>query len=209
MLKRFMMLVIVATLSLTTSVMANSASKELLHYLTNIHSLTAGFTQKAIGKNSRMRQNTSGTMAILRPGRFRWDILKPSKQFIIADGKQLWIYDVSLQQVTVANLHRSIGQSPALLLSGQSKNLLRDYQVDRLKSRGKGQWYLLRAKSRNATYQVVKLHFVKGIIHQMAITDSLGQSSIVTFYHVTVNPKLSKNIFSFVPPKGVDVVRQS
>ncbi|MCW5588074.1 MAG: outer membrane lipoprotein chaperone LolA [Legionellales bacterium] len=205
MMKKLIGIVIVC---LCQTVFADSPAQTVINYLSKVNSLTASFTQQSLGNNSNLRQNTAGTMAILRPNRFRWDILKPNKQFIIADGKSLWIYDVDLQQVTVANLQHSIGQSPALLLSGKLTGLLNSYAVSRLPNSNNSEGFSLRAKTQNATYQAVDLFFVNGIISQMRITDNLGQRSLVTFSRVQVNPRLNASIFNFQPPRGVDVIKR-
>ncbi len=204
-----LLLTFVICICASTTIFADSAEQQLINYLNRVHSMTAYFSQQAVGKSSNMRQNSSGTMALLKPGRFRWDITRPAHQMIIADGKQLWVYDVDLQQVTVQSLARSIGTSPALLISGNSEKLLNSYivkQVDNHSSNS--QWFNLQAKTKNQTFQNVDLQFIKGILTRMRLTDNLGQSSIVTFSKVRINPNINQQIFSFHPPRGVDVIRQ-
>lgn len=206
--KHFSKILLTALLSFfVVTGFANSANQHLLHLLSNVKSMTASFTQKAVGRSSRMRQSTSGTMALLKPGRFRWDIVRPNKQMIIADGKQLWVYDVDLQQATVQGLQKSIGHSPAMILSGSNSSLLKGYLVTQTSASSNNVWFSLRAKKRNETFSAVELHFVGGIISQMRITDNLGQKSIVSFSHVRINPNLRKGIFNFKPPRGVDVIK--
>ena len=49
-----------------------------------------------------MLEQSQGTVVLARPGKFRWDYLKPFEQQIVADGTKVWIYDKDLEQVARA-----------------------------------------------------------------------------------------------------------
>lgn len=76
--------------------------------LNEMHTMKAYFSQVVRAKN-RTVSRSSGTMALLRPGKFRWETTKPMKQVVIADGKQLWIYEAALEQVTVSKQAKFVG----------------------------------------------------------------------------------------------------
>jgi len=71
----------------------NSAEK----YLNSITGLQGDFTQVANGKTEK------GTFSMLRPGRVRLDYKNAPIQ-LIADGKDLYFYDKSLDQITTVPL---------------------------------------------------------------------------------------------------------
>ena len=66
-------------------------------YLNSITGLRGGFTQIANGKQEL------GTFSMLRPGRVRLDYKNAPIQ-LIADGKDLYFYDKSLDQITTVPL---------------------------------------------------------------------------------------------------------
>ena len=66
-------------------------------YLNSITGLQGGFTQIANGKREL------GTFSMLRPGRVRLDYKNAPIQ-LIADGKDLYFYDKSLDQITTVPL---------------------------------------------------------------------------------------------------------
>ena len=66
-------------------------------YLNSVTGLQGGFTQISNGK----KQN--GTFSMLRPGRVRLDY-KDAPIQLIADGKDLYFYDKSLDQITTVPL---------------------------------------------------------------------------------------------------------
>ncbi len=73
--------------------LVNSAEK----YLNSITGLTGGFVQKANGKTEK------GDFSMLRPGRVRLDYDNMPVQ-LIADGKDLYFFDKSLDQITTVPL---------------------------------------------------------------------------------------------------------
>ena len=66
-------------------------------YLNSVTGLNGGFTQTANGKTE------TGTFSMLRPGRVRLDYKDMPIQ-LIADGKDLYFYDKSLDQITTVPL---------------------------------------------------------------------------------------------------------
>ncbi len=73
--------------------LVNNAEK----YLNSITGLTGDFTQTASGKTER------GTFSMLRPGRVRLDYKNMPVQ-LIADGRDLYFFDRSLDQITTVPL---------------------------------------------------------------------------------------------------------
>ena len=57
----------------------------------------------------RARKTSTGTFEFQRPNRFRFDYRKPFEQTIVADGQTLWLYDVDLNQVTLAQAGQGAG----------------------------------------------------------------------------------------------------
>jgi outer membrane lipoprotein carrier protein len=175
-------------------------NKELTQLLSSFHSLQADFVQ-SINSN----QHSSGKMALQRPGKFRWEIQEPYPQLIIADGKYIWIYDADLQQVTKQKMDYREANNPALLLSGSIQNLQKNFIITKLNQKP-GEWFELRPKAKNGLFQKIQIQFISHKLTAMYIVDNLGQHSTLRFNHLHVNPKLNPKLFSFVPPKNVDVV---
>ncbi|MCB1610887.1 MAG: outer membrane lipoprotein chaperone LolA, partial [Xanthomonadales bacterium] len=92
------------------------ARAELDRFGENINNLTARFVQQVYDDSDNALDSASGTLALARPNRFRWDYLKPEEQRIIADGDNIWIYDVELEQVSVRPQSFDEQQSPLAVL---------------------------------------------------------------------------------------------
>jgi outer membrane lipoprotein carrier protein len=185
---------------------ADATSEVLQAKLNAIRTMSASFNQ-VVNAKKREISRSSGTMALLRPGHFRWQTKKPMEQLVVADGNHLWIYDVDLEQVTVRKQEKGIGGTAALFLSGYDDTVARDFDVTR-QQEGNKDYFDLHAKSSKANFQQVKLIFTGNELRGLELFDQLGQRTVVTLSNIKNNPKLASTLFEFKPPKGVDVVRQ-
>lgn len=179
---------------------------ELQVKLNNIRSMTANFNQVVKAKKREVSRS-EGTMALARPGRFRWQTKSPMAQLVIADSKKLWVYDVDLEQVTVKKQEKGLGGTAALFLSGYDNTVTRDFNVT-VTNQGQNKRYDLHAKSPKENFQQVKLLFNQDMLIGIEMDDQLGQHTVVKLTNIKSNPKLAERVFQFKPPKGVDVVEQ-
>ena len=97
---------------------AGEARDQLNAFHQQMQTLQAHFEQQLVSDKGEIRQQVSGTVYIQRPGQFRWDYDPPYEQMIMADRHRLIIYDVDLEQVTVKKMDDALGQTPAVILSG-------------------------------------------------------------------------------------------
>ncbi len=174
--------------------------------LNAIRTMSAKFTQ-VVKAQRREISRTTGTMALARPGRFRWDTKSPMPQLVVADGKRLWVYDVDLEQVTVKKQEKGIGGTAGLFLSGYDDTVSRDFEVTAGKQ-GNKDYFDMHAKSSKANFQRVKLIFVGSTLNGIELYDQLGQFTQVQLSNIKNNPTLAENLFKFKTPKGVDLVEQ-
>ena len=184
----------------------DEVSSVLQAKLNAIRTMNASFNQVVKAKKNEVSRS-SGTMALSRPGRFRWETKHPMEQLVIADGKQLWIYDVDLEQVTVKKQEQGVGGTAALFLSGYDDTVARDFDVTSYKEGGK-EYFDLHSKSKKANFQRVKLIFLGEKLNGMELYDQLGQHTDVSLSRIKQNPTLPAGLFKFKTPKGVDVVEQ-
>jgi outer membrane lipoprotein carrier protein len=170
------------------------------------HTMTARFQQVVFVKKREVSR-ASGNMALSRPGRFRWQTLQPMAQLVIADGHQLWVYDVDLEQVSVKKQDSNLGATAALFLNNDTSYLARDFNVT-LQTKGSRKDFNLVAKSAKANFQRVILHFTNKVLSGLELFDQLGQRTDIHFSGVKLNQTVSPSLFQFHVPKGVDVVQQ-
>jgi outer membrane lipoprotein carrier protein len=175
--------------------------------------MRAQFVQTVQGAAFAQPGESSGVLTMQRPGKFRWDYQKPYQQQIIADGKNLWIFDVDLDQVVVKPMDEALGDTPALLLSGDG-SVSERFDIKELADlEGNGRegdllWVQLSPKQTDTGFQQMRLGFGERHLLKMELVDGFGQTTTMTFSNIEKGLELPADTFRFVPPEGVDVIGQ-
>jgi len=186
--------------------LAEAGAIDQLHqFLQSTRTLKAEFAQTVIARNGRKPQLSSGVVAISRPGKLRWEILKPYPQLVVGDSEKIWIYDQELQQVTVRKAGQAIGGSPATLLSGNN-DLEKNFNLKEAGDAEGLNWVEATPKSGDSGFEKVRLGFAGSDLKAMELQDSFGQTTVIRFSKLERNPALPASSFKFTPPAGVDVV---
>ncbi len=186
--------------------LAEAGAIDQLHqFLQSTRTLKAEFAQTVMARNGRKPQLSSGVVAISRPGKLRWEILKPYPQLVVGDGEKIWIYDQELQQVTVRKAGQAIGGSPATLLSGNN-DLEKNFNLKEAGDAEGLNWVEATPKSGDSGFEKVRLGFAGSDLKAMELQDSFGQTTVIRFSKLERNPALPASSFKFTPPAGVDVV---
>ena len=165
----------------------------------------ARFAQMVLDKNSKMLQQSTGTMQFSRPGKFRWEYDKPYEQAIVSDGSRVWLYDKDLNQVTVRKFDRALGSSPAALLAG-SNEIEKGYTLTSLGSQDGLDWLEAVPRTQDTAFERIRLGFGKTGLEAMELRDQFGQATVIKFSAIERNAKLPPEVFRFTPPKGADVI---
>ena len=63
-------------------------------------------------------------------------------------------------------------------------------------------------KSKENAFERIRLGFGQSGLETMELRDQFGQVTVIKFASVERNPKLSPELFKFVPPKGADVISE-
>ncbi|WP_428825231.1 outer membrane lipoprotein chaperone LolA [Azonexus sp. IMCC34842] len=185
---------------------AHAGAVDQLHqFLGSTRTLRAEFSQMVIGKGGRKPQQSSGLVAISRPGKLRWDIQKPYPQLVVGDGEKIWIYDTELKQITVRKAGQAINGSPAALLSGNN-DLEKNFTLKDVGEAEGMAWVEAMPKTSDSGFESVRLGFVGSDLKAMELHDSFGQTTHIRFSRLERNPVLPAATFKFTPPAGVDIV---
>ena len=187
---------------------AHAGAREQLDGFTKgLKGLDGQFVQQVFDDNGRVRESSSGRVALAAPRLFRWEYEKPYPQLIVADGKTVWVHDPDLEQVSRRPQGGAEQDSPLAALIDPAR-LDRDFLVE---DAGEGdglQWLLLKPKQGgdDAAFQSAKLGLSGEELVRMEIVDALGQRTEIRFSGWKRNPSFSRDTFTFTPPEGVDVV---
>lgn len=183
----------------------DTAQVQLQSFVDRVKSATGEFRQEQAGKDGASRVQT-GTFAFQRPGKFRWQVLKPYAQLIVSDGQHVYQYDPDLEQVTERRAGQAIGASPAALLFG-SGSLDESFTVQSRPDRDGLQWLRAVPRTPDAGFTHVDIGFADGLPRRLELLDAFGQTSRIEFSGLKANPGIPASQFQFTVPKGADLVK--
>jgi outer membrane lipoprotein carrier protein len=200
-------LTVLALAALLACGTAQAGARDRMHAFTsNLKGLDGSFVQHVYGTDGVETDSSTGVVKVAAPNMFRWEILKPSPQLIIADGEQVWIYDPDLEQVTVREQGAEELRSPLSVLIDPTE-LERQFKVSEGGSAGGLEWLVLTPKqAEGAGFEKAKLGFNGNGLVRMELQDTLGQRTVIGFGPWQRNPRFAARTFAFTPPPGTDVV---
>lgn len=181
---------------------------ELKAFIAQTKTAEAHFNQMVLDKAGKVKQQTQGTMAFSRPGKFRWAYDKPYEQLIVGDGNKIYLYDVDLAQVTIKKLDATLGSSPAALLAGNNE-IEKFYNLTEAGKRDGLTWLTATPKDKDSSFNQIQMGFSQNNLVEMRIRDNFGLTTQLKLSQLVRNPKLPASTFSFTPPAGVDVISDS
>ena len=179
--------------------------QQLRDLLQPITSLSARFQQQITDADGYELQNSEGLFQVSQPNNLRWVVEMPMPQQIIADGETLWIYDPDLEQVIIQPFNEDIAATPAILFSGDLDQLDQAYFVTQL---AEGH-FELKPERGGSLFDSMIIRFDQAKPTSITLTDTLGQTTHISFSQLELNPPLSADQFVFQIPDGVDVVNNA
>ncbi|KRW68538.1 outer membrane lipoprotein chaperone LolA [Pseudomonas sp. GD03855] len=184
-----------------------ASTQRLTGLLNQAETLTGRFSQLSLDGGGTQLQETSGELALKRPGQFRWHTDAPMEQLLVSNGKKVWLYDPDLEQVTIQELDQRLTHTPALLLSGDVSTISENFEVSH-KEAGEVVDFTLKPKAKDTLFDNLRLSFRNGVINDMQLIDSVGQRTNILFMGVKMNQPLKADLFTFDIPEGADVISE-
>lgn len=206
---------VVKTEKTNVSEKTNANSSEALKALLSpVQNLQGNFEQSMVSENAKVLQKLSGKMHLKKPGKFRWEIIKPEPRLVIADGKKVWDYDKELDQVTVQKVVKGQSKAPIYFLTGEVDSLDKDFIITPVAQSANSKicmqksdaCFELKPKKGEGSFQWIRIGFKDKKIHELELLDQLGQRSRFDFTEVQINQEVPDSLFQFTAPKGVDVL---
>ncbi len=201
---------------------ADSGAEQLRQFVRNSKTADGDFVQQQLrapkanesqDKGLKVVRQTQGHFAFQRPGRFVWDTQKPFEQKLIADGKQLILWDKDLNQATFRPAGQALTSTPAAILFGES-SLDQHFDLIDGEDRLGMEWVALTPKKDPNTkggndlpYTKISIGMANGLPKALELMDGLGSVVLVTLDKIQLNVTLPANRFNFTPPVGAEVLR--
>lgn len=201
---------------------SESGADQLRQFVRNSKTAEGDFVQQQLrapkanepkDKGLKVVRQTQGHFVFQRPGRFIWDTQKPYEQKLIADGKQLILWDKDLNQATIRPAGQVLAATPAAILFGEA-SLDQHFDLVEGEARLGMQWVALSPKKdpnvKNANdlpYTKISIGMANGLPKALELIDGLGSVVLVTLDKMQLNVNLPANSFTFTPPAGAEVLR--
>jgi len=205
--KRFLFFgaVLFFSVAFSCPLQAQSARDQLQRFSEGLETLYAKFEQQVIGPDGATEDTSSGEVWLSRPRLFRWEYGGDFPEIVVADGKNIWIYDEELDQVTVKSQTQAAMDSPLTLLTDPGRL---DDQFEVREMGESEQWQLLelRPKDKEADFESILLGLRDDSLQLMVMEDAFGLRTEVTFRMIQRNLELDSALFTFDPPESADVI---
>ncbi|MCH1931148.1 outer membrane lipoprotein chaperone LolA [Shewanella sp. A25] len=197
--KKLLCAVLLSPMLCSTAVFADDA-KSLRDTLLKTDSLKANFKQTVTDVNHKEIQSGEGVFALAQPNQFYWHLTAPDESQIVADGKDLWIYNPFAEEVMIMDFDEAINASPIALLVHRDDATWSKYSVNR-----KQDCYQISPKAKDAGISAVNVCFKDAKLTQFIVLDDKGNLSQFDLTQQQTISSADKALFKFVPPANVDI----
>ena len=174
--------------------------------------LKAEFVQSSFNKSLNQTIPAQGAVSLKRGGKLRWEYSEPTKQEIVSDGKTLWVYTPSLNQVNTGPAPEALSGPAGSFLAGLGK--VREHFTVRFLNPaqprdGDGNVVLdLTPKQPLPTLSrlILSVDPKQWEVRKAVVYDQFENTVSMRFTKVAMNSGLSDKLFTFVPPPNTAVV---
>lgn len=197
-----------ATPSYTDTVLA-----KLMEWDSALTSLKAGFTQIVIFAEAGLEQKVEGTLSYLKPDRLRIEHTAPTRQIIVTDKKDIWIYKPGDSQAVKTkwedwkNLQNS-GFS-GIMDFGNYSELAKRNKVTAVPPSGPGEMVklILTPADRSGLYTLTLMLSATDYFPARAdlVVESTKVSTVLN--ETERNAGMDADIFDFTPPKDTEIIK--
>jgi outer membrane lipoprotein carrier protein len=173
-----------------------------------IKDLRAEFVQTSLVASLGREDVSSGTVAVRRPGRMRWEYKAPESRVIVLDGETLQIYSPEDRQLQIAPVE-SGAVSPTALGFLLGDGVLREtLELVGITESTPDEVRLKLRPREDAGFEFLEL-WLNPASYQLrgsVVVDLFGNRTRVRFRAVAENVGIEEEVFSISVPEGTEVI---
>ena len=179
-----------------------------------VKDFSADFVQTYRGGVLNRQMKETGRVMVSKPGRMRWEYKAPEEKLFVSDGRRVYWYVPQDKQVQISAVPGDDqASSPALFLAGKG-DITRDFTpalVERPDGHPEGLALKLLPLTPQAEYDwlIIVVDPATLSFRGLVTGDSQGGTSSFSFTNLKENVGLADKLFTFTPPRGVEVVNDS
>jgi outer membrane lipoprotein carrier protein len=180
----------------------------------------AGGFQARFHQESRLQaagtsDSAAGWMYFMKPCRMRWQYESPpsQKKEIVSDGRLVWMYMPADGLVMVYKLEKVLRSDLVMRFFSGMGQFQKDFTISWQRPPRAGAAYVIDLFPKKAQPELKRLTLTINpdtyLVEQLNFTNALGEESRFTFTQVKLEVPLGRDFFTFRPPPGVQVVRET
>ncbi|HEY4719364.1 MAG TPA: outer membrane lipoprotein chaperone LolA [Candidatus Methylomirabilis sp.] len=153
-------------------------------------------------------EEARGAFYLQRPGMMRWEYERPEQRLLVTNGSTLWAYTPTDRQVIVQDLKTAVSSIPFDFLVGAGR-LTDQFVLRQVSLHGDAYRLVLipRRPDPHLSQMEMEVDEATLYIRSLTIQDPYNNRTVMRFSHLEVKSDLPADLFSFVPPPGVKVLR--
>jgi outer membrane lipoprotein carrier protein len=171
--------------------------------------LEADFTQVNEVAALNQKKTSSGVIDVKRPGKLRWETLKPDKNLLVSDGKTFWFYTPPFEEGERGQvMERKSSQIQSKLASALLAGSFSANRDMKIQNQGPSTFVLLPKKGTAGTVMKaeVSIDLKKKLIQKVTLEHEGGNRSEITLSHIKLGEPLDERLFHFITPPNTDRV---
>ena len=159
-----------------------------------------------------IRQEESGILWILKPGRMRWEYAVPERKIFLVDGKNSYFYVPAENQVSSRKLTQEDIRYTAFGFLLDQSSLEKDFQAEIIPAEGpipkdhRALKLVPKHSLENVAYILLGLHPENLEISVIVVRELSGADNSFAFSNLEENPTLKESLFELKIPKGTEVL---
>ena len=175
----------------------------------------ARFRQESRLKAAGAADSAAGWMYFMKPCRMRWQYETPpeQKKEIVSDGRLVWMYMPGDGLVMVYKMDQVLRSDLVMRFFSGMGQFQRDFSVAwQRPPQGSGSYIIdLFPKKEQAELKRLTLTINPEtfLVEKLEFANAMGEESRFTFTQVKMEVPMGKDFFTFTPPPGVQVVRET
>jgi outer membrane lipoprotein carrier protein len=180
-----------------------------------VRDFSADFVQTYRGGVLNRQMKDSGRVMVRKPGMMRWEYKAPEEKLFVSDGSRVYWYIPQDKQVQIGDVPTDDrATTPALFLAGKG-DITRDFTPSLVEPPAGypqgAQALKLVPITPQAEYDWLIIVVDPGTLALRGLVtgDSQGGTSSFSFTNLKENVGLADKLFTFTPPRGVEVVNDS
>jgi outer membrane lipoprotein carrier protein len=175
----------------------------------------ARFLQESRLRVANQTDTAAGWMYFQKPSRMRWQYETPvaQKKEVVTDGRLVWMYMPQDGLVMVYKLEQVLRSDLVMRFFSGMGQFQKDFTLSWGRPPEGGQGYLINLFPKKEQPELKRLTLTINpetyLVETLEFANALGEESHFQFSQMKLDVKLAPDFFTFTPPPGVQVVRET